>query len=331
MKAALLSLLLVCTLAHAQPLWRPSLPGWTFEFPRDHLAHQEFKTEWWYFTGNLRDQSGRRFGYQLTFFRQGIRPPALRTGTTSRFICDELKFAHFAVSDPAQQRFRHFQKTSRGAFGEAGVSDGERLAWIDDWKVELTPAGMPLSAKAENLSLSLDAQPEKRWIAHGENGVSQKAPGEGRATHYYSGTRLKSKGQLSVDGRTFAVQGLSWFDQEWGSNQLTPEQVGWNWFALQFADGTELMLYQMRLKNGGAIDPTSSGTFVGADGTAQHLRSIDFSAVPGEWWTSKATGGRYPIGWELSIPTLDLRLQISTPLKMQELAIARTKARSVDG
>jgi predicted secreted hydrolase len=135
-----------------------SLPGWIYEFPRDHFAHPEFKTEWWYFTGNIRDESGRRFGYQLTFFRQGIRPPAVRGETTSRFICDELKFAHFAISDPSGQRFRYVQKTSRGAFGEAGFSQGDRVAWIDEWNLQLVPGGMRLAARADELSIALDVK-----------------------------------------------------------------------------------------------------------------------------------------------------------------------------
>jgi predicted secreted hydrolase len=180
---------------------------------------------------------------------------------------------------------------------------------------------MRLAAKADDVSIALDVKPQKPWVAHGENGLSQKAAGEGRATHYYSGTRLQTAGQLAIGGRSFEVTGSSWFDQEWGSNQLTPGQIGWNWFALQFDDSTELMLYQMRLREGG-IDPTSSGTFVAADGSSRHLRSTDYSLTPRRFWTSKATGGRYPIAWDLAVPALDLRVEVTTPLERQELEIA---------
>jgi predicted secreted hydrolase len=318
---ALIVFLFVSTMAHAQSPWRLSLPGWKFEFPRDHRAHPEFKTEWWYLTGNLRDTGGRRFGYQLTFFRQGIRPPALRGGTSSRFICDELKFAHFAVSDPTEQRFRFVQRTSRGVFGEAGFDHGDRLAWIDDWNLQLFGDGMRLSARTADVSLVLDVKPQKPWTIHGVNGVSQKAAGEGRATHYYSGTRLSAVGDLLLGTQRFTVRGSSWFDQEWGSNQLISKQVGWNWFSLQFDDGSELMLYQMRLKKGG-IDATSSGTFVAADGATRHLQLNDYALTPRRWWTSKATGARYPVAWELGIPSLDLNAEITTPLDNQELEIA---------
>jgi predicted secreted hydrolase len=318
----ILMFVLACASGQTAPLWRLSLPGWQYQFPRDHFAHPEFKTEWWYFTDNLRDEGGRRFGYQLTFFRQGIRPPGARKINGYRFICDELKFAHFAISDPKDGKFRYLQKMSRGAFGEAGFAVGDRLAWIDDWNLQLIEGGMRLAAKSPGASLSLDLKPQKPWIVHGENGVSQKAAGEGRATHYYSGTRLRSTGELTIEGRKSQVEGSSWFDQEWGSNQLTPEQVGWNWFALQFDDGTELMLYQMRLRDGAGVDPNSSGTFVAADGTARHLRVDEYKLTPRRWWTSKATGGKYPIGWEVEVPSLDLRFEVSTPLEKQELEIS---------
>lgn len=307
--------------------WRPALSGWQYEFPRDHHPHPEFKTEWWYFTGNLRAENGRRFGYQLTFFRQGIRPPAQRSGERSRFIIGDLKFAHFAMTDVATNRFHFEQKLSRGAFGEAGFDmaepDGEaaRLAWINDWTLTMAGAQQfEISARNKFAQLKLSLVSAKPWTVHGANGVSQKATGEGRASHYYSGTRLQSRGRLMIDGSSFEVDGESWFDHEWATNQLTPEQIGWNWFSIQLDDQTELMLYQMRTRDGG-IDPNSSGTFVTAQGAVQHLRRDDYTLRPTKFWTSKTTGGRYPIAWELAVPSLAVRLSISTPVENQELAL----------
>lgn len=316
-----LAVLFVVAPALAQNPWRLSLPGWKYEFPRDHFAHPEFKTEWWYFTGNLRDADGKRYGYQLTFFRQGIRPVAQRGGTTSRFICDEFKFAHFAVSDPNAGRFHFMQKSSRGAFGEAGFAQGDRIAWIDDWSLKLLPDGaMGFEAKMKDASLALTVKPVKPWVIHGENGISQKADGEGRASHYYSGTRLQTTGRLMISGRELAVTGTSWFDQEWASNQLTPEQVGWNWFALQLGDGSELMLYQMRLRDG-SLDPNSSGTVVGPNGETRHLRRDDYTLTPARWWMSQATKARYPVAWKLRVPSVELEAEITTPLERQELEL----------
>lgn len=305
--------------AHAE--WRAALPGWRYEFPRDHRAHPDFKTEWWYFTGQLRDASGHRFGYQVTFFRQGMRPPGNRDATTSRFVVDDVKFAHFAVTDVAREKFRHWQKLSRGAFGEAGFNDGRRLAWIEDWELALTEnEAFTLRAVQGDVRLELSLESQKPWAIHGENGVSQKADGAGRASHYYSGTRLATRGALTLDGCRVEVTGESWFDHEWATNQLTPEQVGWDWFSVQFDDGTELMLYQMRTRSGGT-DPQSSGTFVARDGATQHLRREDYQLTPTQFWTSRATGARYPIGWQVAVPAHGLAATVTTPVREQELAI----------
>lgn len=301
--------------------WRLALPGWQYEFPRDHHIHADFKTEWWYFTGRLVDEKGGVFGYQLTFFRQGLRPPATRGGTTSRFIVDDLKFAHFAISDVGGQQFHFQQKLSRGAFGEAGFGEGERLAWIDDWTLELSPTGaFTLRARGEAAALQLQLESAKPLTFHGENGVSQKADGAGHASHYFSATRLVTKGTLSVGGKSRAVRGESWLDREWGSNQLTASQVGWNWFSLQLDDGTEVMLYQMRTRDGG-LDPNSSGTFITRDGATQALRRDDYQLTPTKFWSSKATGGRYPVAWQFHIPKLKIDVNISTPVEAQELVL----------
>jgi predicted secreted hydrolase len=321
MKRAIFIAFLLVANACAQTPWRLALPGWHYEFPRDHAPHPDFKTEWWYFTGEVRSADGHRFGYQLTFFRQGIRPPDERGTTTSRFIVDDLKFAHFALSDLGGKQFHFFQKTSRGSFGEAGFEADARLAWIDDWTLQSHgDAGFTLRATAADLSLTLELRNAKPWALHGENGVSQKAEGEGSASHYYSGTRLATTGSLRMEQRDFAVTGESWFDHEWATNQLAEDQVGWDWFSLQFDDGSVLMLYQMRLRDDG-IDPASSGTFIARDGTSQHLRREDYVLRPLDFWTSPATKARYPIAWELRVSGLGLTARITTPLASQELVL----------
>jgi predicted secreted hydrolase len=378
--------------------WQLAVPGWRYEFPRDYFIHPDFKTEWWYFTGHLTDENGNRYGYELTFFRQGLRAPSTRNGETSRFLVNDLKFAHFAVTDLSTGQFHFQQKLNRGAFNEAGFaafrapSAGIRtpdpvapsaggdtgptppgavpalspprrrkhgpaaeppartpipiaataggdtgptppgagsarrspvlpvsLAWIDDWSLEwLGGESFALHAKGEATALDLHLSSGKPWVIHGEDGVSQKASGDGHASHYFSGTRLASEGQLSVGGKTMRVTGESWLDREWATNQLAPGQAGWNWFSIQLDDGTELMLYQMR-KIDGSLDPNSSGTFIARDGAAQHLRRDEYQLVAESYWSSPATEGRYPIAWRLSIPGLGIVLRITTPLANQEL------------
>ena len=342
--------------------WQLALPGWQYEFPRDHFIHPDFKTEWWYFTGHLADERGNRFGYELTFFRQGLRPPSAGNGETSRFLVNDLKFAHFAITDLSAGQFHFQQKISRGAFDEAGFAgfsgSGPRfvttapmtsrqasavpiapsgggdtgptpsgsgfpvwLAWIEDWSLEwLGGEAFRLRAKGDGTALDLHLSSTKPWVIHGENGVSRKADGEGHASHYFSGTRLASEGQIVIGKKSFRVSGESWLDREWATNQLSPGQAGWNWFSIQLDDGTELMLYQMR-RTDGSIDPNSSGTFVGRDGAAEHLRREDYQLTAESFWTSPATQGRYPIAWRLAIPKLGVALRISTPLSNQELVV----------
>ncbi len=314
-------LLLALTLACVAADWKIAEPGWSYAFPRDHHAHPDFKTEWWYFTGNLADGAGRQFGYQLTFFRQGIIPPAERAPDRSRFVVNDLKFAHFTITDVAGRKFHFQQKTSRGAFGEAGFDDGERLAWLDSWNLRMEPGGaFLLHAEMKEASLDLRLASVKAPAIHGHDGVSQKAPGDGHASHYYSLTRLTSAGELRVGSESFRVNGDSWFDHEWATNQLAPNQVGWDWLSLHLDDGSELMLYRMRLADGTA-DPTSSGTFVAADGTTTHLDSAAFEMSPTAFWKSEKTGASYPIAWRVDVRSLNLQFTVRAALENQELAL----------
>ena len=338
----------------AQAEWRVAKPGWEYTFPSDHGSHPGFKTEWWYFTGNLTAKDGRAFGYQLTFFRQGILSGDEDIIALSRFVTRDVKFAHFTVSDLATGKFHFFQKLSRGAYGEAGfdkktesepqraqraqseegadrnphssssvpsVSSVVNLAWIDDWSCELTGKNtFRLRATKDDIALDLKLASTKPPVIHGANGLSQKAAGEGRASHYYSLTRLASEGTLRIGQEEFAVTGLSWFDHEWATNQLAENQIGWDWFSLQFDDGSELMLFQLRTKDG-TRDAFSSGTFIDAKGKATPIANADFTLEPGETWKSPETGGSYPTAWRIAIPRLGLQLDLRAALKDQELRL----------
>jgi predicted secreted hydrolase len=300
--------------------WRLAQPGYHLEFPRDHGPHYDYQTEWWYLTGNLRSADGREFGYELTFFRHGYRSPRQRLPVRSRFVMNDIKFAHFTITDIAQKKFYASQRISRGAYNDAGFLSGSKLAWISDWELDFD-SGFQARAINGPETIQLRLQPEKQPTLQGKDGLSQKAAGEGHASYYYSITRLDTKGVLQVGGITYQVTGLSWFDREWATNQLAPDQAGWNWFALQLSDGTDLMLYQMRLRNGG-IDPCSTGKLVSNAGAATDLD--DFVLTPTEYWTSPRDHARYPIGWHLVIPKSQIDLQITTPVPEQELSLAVT-------
>lgn len=304
--------------------WQTSQPGWRYDFPQDHHAHRSFKTEWWYFTGNVFGTAGGRFGYELTFFREGIRPPSVHDPNGSRFIVDDLKFAHFALSDISNGRFHFEQKMSRGAFGEAGFDDGSRLAWVENWSLTLSGEDtFDLSAEGKEGAIHLHVRPIRPPVVHGENGVSIKGTETGHASHYYSVPRFETTGELVVDGKSHSVRGQSWFDHEWATSQLAEGQAGWDWVCVQWEDGSEVMLYQMRLTGGGA-DPASSGTWIAQDGTTTHLHSSDFRMVPIAFWKSKTNGAKYPIGWRVSLPEQRTEFIVQAALDDQELALGPT-------
>ena len=338
--AVLLALLAAQRVVADEPIpgdWLRALPGWTYRFPADHLVHPDYKTEWWYFTGNVTAAGGREYGYELTFFRQGVLAPAERaippaTGSErSRFVQNDFKFAHFAITDLAHGRFYYTQRLSRGAFGDAGfardaVSVPQPFVWLEDWTLSAEADGSwRINAKTGDpvsMFIDLHLDPRKPPVIEGTDGVSQKSAGVGNASHYYSFTRMATKGMLGVgqDAAALPVRGESWFDHEWASNQLGADQIGWNWFCLQLDDGTEVMLYGMRRKDG-SMDPVSSGTFIAARGDSEHLRREDFELRPLQTWKSGKTGATYPLAWRVLIPGHGIDVTVRARLDDQELAL----------
>lgn len=315
--------------------WRLAVPGWQYTFPTDHGSHDEFQTEWWYFTGNLFEKgTGRRFGYQLTFFRQGITPPsqiAQQKTPVSQWRLRNLYFAHFALSDPQKKRFIFDEKVSRAIMGMGFYSQDQFWTQIGSWYARAFPPlrqdahprmeeKFELQANTGDVSIHLFCTRGKRAIFNGRNGVSQKAAGVGRATHYYSMTRLDTQGIITIGGKDHEVEGLSWFDKEFGTNQLDEGQQGWDWLSIQLNQGEEIMVYGIRQKDGSLSD-FSSGTLIDANGRSYHLARQDFEMIPVRFWTSPETGARYPIDWEVKIPRFSYRLAIKAVMESQELRI----------
>ncbi len=306
--------------------FKRALPGRVFSFPQDHFPHPEFKTEWWYYSGHLQSlgQDKKTFGYQLTFFRSGLTREMKHQ--KSKWSIQDLYLAHLAITDESKKKFQYLEKISRGSLGEAGAipyKPGEKTfrIWIEDWSVEgKGPAMQNHSLKAgdKNLGIELMLTPEKNPIIHGQNGISQKAEGEGYASYYYSIPRLKTDGKIFLQNKEIPVQGISWMDHEFGSTQLREYQVGWDWFSLQLEKGMELMLYQIRQKDGN-IDPYSSGTIIFPNGTYQHLPRKDFQIEVLNKWKSQKSGASYPSKWKIKIPSYQMELTLSPTVKDQEL------------
>ncbi len=300
--------------------YRRALPGYRYAFPRDHGAHPDFRTEWWYYTGHLAAEDGRRFGYQLTFFRSAVEQQG---ANPSKWAARNLYLAHFAVSDVKGKKLHLGERLSREGLGEAGAETTGLNVRIGDWEAVADGTAHRLRAREGAFAIDLRLEPAKPPVINGENGISQKAEGVGYASHYYSITRLKTAGTLTADGRALQVAGQSWMDHEFGSSQLREYQVGWDWFSLQIENRTELMLYQMRHRDG-KIDPYSSGTLIHPDGRGEHLRREDFAVEVLETWKSPRSGGVYPMRWWVRVPRAGIEVTVTAAFPDQELVTAKS-------
>ena len=297
--------------------FRIAEPGWQFEFPRDHGSHEEFQTEWWYFTGHLEGGAGRKFGFELTFFRVGVEPPS--APRTSSWDLRNLALAHFAVTDITRRQFRFHEKLNRQSPFTAGSATGSLDVFNEGWTAVAQPDGSwRIRASAAGDAIDLVLRATKPPAIHGIGGVSIKAATPGAASHYYSMPRLAAEGFVTAKGSRIRCRGLVWMDHEYSTSTLAPDQAGWDWFSLQLNDGNDLMLYQMRRKDG-SIDSSSSGSYIDREGAVHHLTASEFSVRPTGSWRSEMSGGVYPMGWEIRVPSLDLALTVFEVLKDQEL------------
>lgn len=290
-----------------------------FVFPEDFGPHDLYQTEWWYYTGNLVDDSGRRFGYQLTFFRRAIMPQM--PDRESKWASNQIYFAHFALSDISGEKFHAYERWSRATLGLAGAETEPLRVWVGDWYVGKKDGTFVIKAEDENIAVDLNLDPVKPIVLQGNEGLSQKSDEPGNASYYFSQTRLETTGTVSLKGNDFRVRGTSWLDREWSTSALGKNQEGWDWFSFQLDDGREVMLYQLRLKDGG-VDSHSSGTLIRKDGTVVHLDADDFTIEVLDRWESPHTGILYPSRWRVSIPDYGISLDIVPYLSDQELVLS---------
>jgi predicted secreted hydrolase len=292
-------------------------------FPKDHGPHPGYRTEWWYYTGNLQAESGARFGYQLTFFRSQISPADAEKKwprPTSDWRTQQVYLGHAAISDISGKRHLQAEQVAREALGLAGTSeaDGGRVIFIKNWRAQIEENAHNLKAVTDEFSYELTLQPVKQPVLHGQAGYSRKGSSPRSASCYYSFTRLKSEGTLTVGGKTMKVAGLSWMDHEFSTAPLDPGLVGWDWFSLQLSDRTEIMLYQFRNEKGG-LSPASSGTFIDPSGNSRNLTIDDFSIEVLDQWKSPRSQALYPTHWRLTIFPLSIQLSVDANLSDQEM------------
>ena len=293
--------------------YKEAVPGGRYDFPRDHFEHEDYRTEWWYYTGNVKDAKGKHYGFELVFFRQGVRGE--RAQNESAWRLDDVYLAHTAVTRIDNNEFRYEERLNRAGPGIAGASFEKQRIWNGNWQTKWDGERQKLSVVAEEFRFELELRPEKAFVIHGLNGVSQKAEGVGRASHYVSFPRLAVTGTL--DGER--VDGTAWMDHEWFTQQLDTAQRGWDWFSAQFDDGTELMLFELRRMDR-SKDLYSAGTFIDKAGNAHHLTVKDFEVQPLEYWKSGKSVARYPVAWGVRVPSLHVDVTCRAAIPGQELA-----------
>lgn len=288
-------------------------------FPEDFGAHEDFRTEWWYYTGNLETPEGRHFGFELTIFRVGLLPPTAELPDDSQWYGRSIYFAHFAVSDIAADQFHAFERYSRPGPGLAGAQSDPYRVWIEDWSIAQNESGTyHLQAEKSEISLDLTLTDEMGIVLHGQNGYTRGGESLANAAYYYSQPYLRADGFVQIDGVRYPVKGLAWKDHEFSSGRLDTDQTGWDWFSLHLEDGSALMLYQLREREGGISD-SSSGTFITRDGVPRPVQNTGFEITVLDEWRSPHTGGLYPSAWQIRLDEPNCRLEVRPWMPDQEL------------
>lgn len=292
-----------------------------FRFPEDHGTHEGFRNEWWYFTGNLYDDEGKRFGYQLTFFRISLSP--LTSDRASAWGTEQIYMAHFTISDIENEKFYSFEKFNRDAVGLAGFTKDPYKINVEDWYMLGTGEGdfpWQLYASKNGITLSVDVTPLKDIVLEGDNGLSYKSVDKTSASYYYSITRLATNGYIEIDGKRYAVSGNSWLDREWSTSTLSDDQGGWDWFSLQMDDDKEIVYFQLRYKDG-SVYPYNEGSIVNSDGTTTALGTGDIGLTVLDTWKS-SSGISYPVKWQAEVTPLGKTLIVEAAFNEQELDLS---------
>ena len=342
------------TISAAQALIGSDTEGFTqalapreFVFPGDHGAHPGFKTEWWYYTGNLFTEEGRQFGYQFTIFRNQLSPsdadfarinqeepvlmnPEEEGARDSEWSTNQLYLAHFAISDVSKKDHVFDERYSRGTAGLAGASVDPYRIWLEDWEItrvkdsKASDERFQMRIKAEmsnGTALDIVLNPQKPLVLQGEEGYDKKGGEDGNASYYISFTRMQTEGLLKKEGESLAVSGLSWMDHEWSTSALDSGQTGWDWFSIQLSNGYELMYYQIRNVDPD-LAPQTTGSLVTPNGQKRDLDQGEVRLEVLEYWASRHTGARYPVQWTLAIPSEELEMDVITVFDDQEMTVS---------
>lgn len=296
-----------------------------FEFPADHGSHAEYRTEWWYFTGNLQSGDGAMFGFELTFFRVGLKAAEVSGRPGSPWRTDQVWMAHFALTDVANGRFLAYERMARDALDISGARQDPLRVWVKGWSAERSESGpgerWRLSAKNGGTGAELTLATVEAPVLNGDAGLERKGSEPGNASYYYSLPRMSVSGSVTVDGHPITVTGSAWMDREWSTSALSDETVGWDWFGLRLSDGGSLMFYRLRRRDGTA-DAFSSGTLISGGGARTHITRDEVELTPLQNWTSPIRGTTYPVAWRVRVPAASLDVQLRPYLENQELDLS---------
>ena len=275
-----------------------ALPPRTLDFPRDFGSHPERRTEWWYITGHATTAAARVFGFQITFFRSRVDATQ---GMRSGFAAKQLIFAHAALTDLHGRALYHDQRVARAGFGVALASEADTDVRLRDWSLRRTGGGYEAQAPAGEFSLALRFTPTQPILLQGDAGLSRKGPETGQASYYYSQPHLATQGWLVLHGKRFDVaSGTAWLDHEWSDAYMHPDAVGWDWIGMNLQDGSALMAFRMRRRDGTAL--WAGGSWRSPDGQLRTFGADEVGFEAQDRWTSPRTGARYPTRWRIETP-----------------------------
>ncbi len=269
-------------------------------FPRDHGAHPDYRTEWWYLTGWLNGERAP-IGFQITFFR--IRT-TIDPANPSAFAAKQLVIAHAAIADPARGTLLHDERIARAGFGAASVSTEDTDVLLDRWRLSRAPNGAYRGiVTGRGFTLELDAQPTQPLLLQGEAGYSRKGLLATHASYYYSQPQLTVHARLTRDGRTEQRTGQGWLDHEWSSTLLAADAAGWDWIGMNLDDGSALTAFSIRNQQPAAA-PASLQAYAslrphGGSVQAFGPREILFSTLAE--WTSPRTRATWPVARQVRI------------------------------
>jgi len=306
-----------------------------FKFPEDHGPHNDFQTEWWYYTGNMQTAEGAHFGYQFTIFRRALIPGQL-SQPWSDFAASQVYFAHFAITDSNANEHVAFEKYARGAAGLAGAEAMPFQVFVENWSIVTTMGigsaeGVQIKARQGDYAIELNLNIAKPMVLQGNRGLSAKSSEPGNASYYYSFTRMDTRGTVTTPRGTSMVNGSSWMDREWSTSALGKTAVGWDWFALQLDEGEgaaaqtrglDIKLFQIR-NSDGSLDAVSTGKLVERDGSTRDIALADMKLEPIETWRSPETGATYPVKWRITLAKENIVMELTPRVKDQEMRLSQ--------